>query len=136
MPAHNKNFPWMSYHGNYNFFEQRMREHSKVNTIERVNPSVYSLNLTDGRRLKVFVCECFSFDTAEYVESCENYGPLQAIVISSNWCGYSLDVKRNCMLDEVGVYDTAGFMAAINRREYWTYLTEYERERFQEYGWL
>jgi hypothetical protein len=113
MPAHNDNFPWMSYYGNYNFFEQRMREHSKVNSIE-----------------------CYSFDTAEYVESCENYGPLQAVVISSNWCGYSLDVKRNCMSDQVGVFDTAGFMAAINRREYWTYLTEYERERFQENGWL
>lgn len=136
MPAHNENFPWMSYYGNYNFFEQRMRKHTKVNSIERVDPSVYNIDLTNGRKVKVFICECYSFDIAEYIELCENYGPLDAVVISSNWCGYSLDVKRHCMMEQVGVFDTAGFMAAINKDEYWNYLTKNERERFQENGWL
>jgi len=136
MPAHNDNFPWMSYYGNYNFFEQRMREHTKVKSIECINPSFYNIKLINGRELNVFICECYSFDTAEYIESCETYGSLNAVVISSNWCGYSLDVKRHCMGEQVGVFDTAGFMAAINRNEYWTYLTEYEKERFEENGWL
>lgn len=136
MPAHNENFPWMSYYGNYNFFEQRMREHSKVNSIESINPSLYNVELTDGRTLKVFICECYSFDVAEYLESCENYGELDAVIISSNWCGYSLDVKRHCMSEHVGVFNIRDFMAAINRNEYWKYLTQYERERFQVNGWL
>lgn len=136
MPAHNQNFPWMSYYGNYNFFEQCMHKHTEVNSIERVNPGVYNIVLTGGRELKIFICECYSFDTAEYMELCENYGPIQAVIISSNWCGYSLDVKHHCMTDEVGVFNIAGFMAAINRSEYWTYLTEYERKYFQENGWI
>ncbi len=136
MPAHNEHFPWMSYYRNYNFFIQRMHEHSKVNSIDSVNPSLYNIELTSGRTLKVFICECYSFDIAEYVESCENYGKLDAVVISSNWCGYSLDVKRHCMAEQVGVFDIAGFMAAINKNEYWTYLAKYKQERFREKGWL
>lgn len=113
-----------------------MLEHSKVDSIENVAPGLYSIKLYGGRDLKVFICECYSFDVAEYMESCGNYGSLDAVVISSNWCGYSLDVKRHCMSENVGVFDISGFMAAINRRDYWTYMTKYERDRFQENGWL
>ena len=136
MAAHNKEFPWMSYYRNYNFFEQRMHEHSKVDLIENIAPGLYSIRLHGGRELKVFICECYSFDVAEYIETCENYGSLDTIVISSNWCGYSLEVKRHCMSENVGIFDISGFMAAINRREYWTYMTKYEKDRFQENGWL
>ncbi|SHN90357.1 hypothetical protein BHECKSOX_540 [Bathymodiolus heckerae thiotrophic gill symbiont] len=136
MPAHNEHFLWMSYYQNYNFFVQRMNKHSKVNSINSANPSLYNIELTNGKALKVFICECYAFDVAEYVEACENYDELDAVVISSNWCSYSLDVKRRCMSENVGVFDTSGFMAAINRNEFWTYLTQYEQERFQENGWL
>lgn len=136
MPAHNDNFPWMSYYGNYNFFEQRMREHSKVNAIQKINPSLYHIELVDGRVIKTFICECYSFDIAEYIESCEELGELNAVLISSNWCGYSLDVKRYCMSEKVGVYDIRGFMSALNMNNYWQYLTQYEKDKFKENGWL
>ena len=45
MPAHNENFPWMSYYGNYNFFEKRMSEHSKVGAVKKVSPSLYHIEL-------------------------------------------------------------------------------------------
>lgn len=135
MPAHNDNFPWMSYYGNYKFFEQRMNEHSKVNSCQQLDAGLYSIELNIGKTLKVFICECYSFGTAEYVESCENYGSLDAVIISSNWCGYSLELKRDCMAAQVGIFDIGGFMAAINKRDYWTYLTDYEKDKFREYGW-
>lgn len=136
MPAHNDSFPWMSYYGNYHFFEQRMHGHNKVSAISTDGPGLYNIELTDGKKLKVFICECYSFGMAEYIESCENYGKLDAVIISSNWCGYSLDLKRHCMNENVGIYDIGGFMAAINKKDFWSYLTKYEKERFQEYGWI
>ena len=136
MPAHNKDFPWMSYYGNYNFFEQRMHEHSRVSAINKINPSLYHIECVDGRVIKVFICECYSFDVAEYIEACQELGELDAVIISSNWCGYTFDVKRHCMSKQVGVYDIGGFMAALNMNNYWQYLTEYEKEKFEENGWL
>lgn len=136
MVAHNDNFPWLSYYGHYSFFEERMRDHNRVNSFVNQNVGLYEIELTGGRRLNVFICECYSFGMAEYIEVCENYGALDAVVISSNWCSYSIEVKHHCMEHQVGIFDIRGFMAAINRREYWTYLTEYEAERFRRYGWM
>lgn len=136
MSAENNEFPWLSYYKNYNFFEQRMREHSKVVSCENINTGLYSIRLKNGRALKVFICECYAFGMAEYIESSENYGELNAVVISSNWCGYSLDIKRDCMEKNVGIFDIRGFMAAINRDNFWTYMTEDEKEQFKKYGWL
>lgn len=135
MAARNDNFPWMSHSGNYNFFEQRMTEHSKVRSCEQLDSGLYNIGLINGTTLKVFICECYSFGTAEYVESCENYGSLDAVIISSNWCGYGLELKRDCMADKVGIFDIGGFMAAINKNEHWTYMTTYEKDKFKENGW-
>jgi hypothetical protein len=136
MAAHNKDFPWMSYYGNYNFFESRMREHSEVNSIIKINASLYHIDRSDGTRIKAFICECYSFDVAEYIECCQGLGELDAIIISSNWCGYTFDVKRHCMSEQVGVYNIGGFMAALNMPNYWEYLTKYEKEKFKENGWI
>lgn len=136
MPAHSKIFPWMSYYENYNFFEQRMKEHSKVRSCSNLEPGLYDIKLTNGKNIKVFICECYSFGTAEYVESRQNYGEINAVVISSNWCGYSLELKRDCMAYKVGIFDIRGFMAAINKAEFWTYLTPDEKDRFEKFGWI
>lgn len=136
MPAHQDSFPWMSYYGNYDFFEQRMHEHSKVNEVKKITPSLYDILLTDGRAIRTFVCDCYSFDVAEFIEVCRELGEVNAVVINSNWCGYSPNVKRHCMSQKVGVYDIRGFMAAINKTNYWEYLTEVEKEMFEKRGWL
>jgi hypothetical protein len=69
---------------------------------------------------------------AEYHESVENLGNLNAVVINSNWCGYTMDVKLHCQKHEVGVFDIIGFMAALNLRNYWEYLTKEEKEYLEQ----
>ena len=131
MAAHNTTFPWLSYYGNYKFFEDRMAEHSKVSKTVYLNTGLYEVHLIDGRILKVFICECYAFSDADYIETVENYGPVNAVIISSNWCSYDLHTKIAKMEEEVGIFDTKGFMAAINKRNYWEYMTEWEKERLK-----
>lgn len=129
MPAHNNTFPWLSYYKHYQFFEERMREHSKVRKIENIKPGLYDIGLSDARVLRVFICECYAFDDASYQETVENYGPVNAVIISSNWCGYDFEMKLARMQEAVGIFDIRGFMAAINTRRYWEYMTDLERDR-------
>jgi len=129
MPAHNSEFPWLSYYKNYNFFQQRMREHSKVSGLKLINTGLYEITLTSSSVLKVFICECYAFDDAAYHELIANYGKVDAVVISSNWCGYNFETKLERMREKVGIFDIRGFMAAINKPNYWEYMTEYEREK-------
>ena len=131
MPAHNSTFPWLGYYGHYTFFEDRMREHSKVWDVKNINTGLYDVHLLDGRVLRVFICECYAFDDASYHETVGNYGPVNAVIISSNWCGYDFEMKLARMQERVGVFDIKGFMAAINRSNYWEYMTEQERDRLK-----
>ena len=105
-----------------------MREHSKVLGLQKINTGLYDVCLLDNRVLRVFVCECYSFGDADYHETVENSGPVNAVVISSNWCSYDFEMKLARMQEEVGVFDLQGFMAAINRPKYWEYMTESERK--------
>ncbi len=121
----------MSYYGNYKFFEDRMITHSNVARLRNTGEGLYEIDLIDSRTLVVFICECYSFGIAEYHESVENLGDLDAVVINSNWCGYTMDVKLYCQERNVGVFDIKGFMAAINKRNFWEYLTKEEKETLQ-----
>jgi len=118
----------MSYYGNYKFFEDRMLTHSRINHVRNTGEGLYEIDLNDGRALAVFICECYSYGMAEYQESVENLGNLDAVVINSNWCGYTMDVKLHCQVLNVGVFDIKGFMAALNLPHFWEYLTKEEKE--------
>ncbi|BCJ09498.1 hypothetical protein PRtIB026_A08750 [Pseudomonas sp. RtIB026] len=129
MSAQNKSFPWMSHYEEYNFFEERMREHSKVSSLKNIQDGLYELTLRNGSTLKVFICECYSYGVAEYEETIQKLGHLDAIIINSNWCGYSADAKLYCRKRSVGLFKIRDFMAALNLTRHWEYLTDYEREK-------
>jgi hypothetical protein len=64
---------------------------------------------------------------AEYFESHEKLGDLNAVIINSNWCGYTMEAKLYCRYHNVGLFDIKGFLSALNIRNYWEYLTEEEK---------
>ncbi|MDT3230136.1 MULTISPECIES: hypothetical protein [Pseudomonas] len=125
MAAQNKNFPWMSHYEEYGFFEDRMRGHNKVSSLKNIQGGLYDLSLTNGKILKIFICECYSYGVAEYQETIQKLGQLDAIIINSNWCGYSPEAKIYCRERSVGLFKIREFMAALNLTRYWEYLTEY-----------
>ncbi len=136
MPAHNSEFPWMSYYGGYSFFEDRMAQHDGVDSIESVEDGQYTLTRSNGQNINVFICECYCFCVAEYMETVANIGRQDAIIINGNWCDYTDEVKKHCRDDGVGVFTIRGFMAALNRPDFQYYLEPDEKELFRNKGWL
>lgn len=113
-----------------------MRGHNRVAGLKKTGDGVYDLSLVGGRVVRVFVCECYSFGEAEFIEVIGKIGPVDAVVISSNWCGYTLDAKRECRAQKVGIFTIGDFMAALNLPDAWGYLNEYEKEIFRKNNWL
>ena len=136
MTAYSDKFPWSNYYGNFQFFEDRMRSHDGVMSLERCGEGLYVLVRRNGEVIKVFICECYAFGVAEYMETISHLGPLNAIIINSEWCGYTYDVKRHCREQMVGIFKIVAFMAALNRDNFWDYLTQSEVEYFRKNGWL
>ncbi len=126
----------MNYYGHYRFFEDGMKLHNKVSEIKKIKDCLYKILLCDDRELKVFICDCYSFGLAEYLETVEIIGEIQVIIINSNWCGYSAETKLYCRKRRVGLFKINEFMAALNMRNYWDYLTIGEIEYYKKNGWL
>lgn len=136
MPAKNEDFPWESHYKNYNFFEARMQQLGSVKNFENIDVGLYEIERNGHKNIRVFICECYSFGVAEYIEVKENYGNVDAILINSNWCNYTMEVKLFCRDEHVGVFDIREFMGALNKANIWEYLTKEQKEYFAEQGWL
>lgn len=123
MPAHSDEFPWPSPYGNYQFFEQRMRSHGKVAKFSSDALGCYLLTLAGTAQMVVFVCDCYSFGLAEYFEVRSKIDELDAIIVNSNWCGYTTEAKNAAIGDRVGIFNIADFMGALNRSDFWNYTS-------------
>lgn len=134
MPADNKFFPWPSHYGHFNFFERRMSVHSRVRECHERGGGIYEVICESGAIISVFVCECYSFGVAEYMEVVKNFENIGAVIINSNCCGYTEDVKLHCRDERVGVFTIGDFMAALNRPDFWLYLNGNEEKRLRERG--
>ena len=136
MAAYSDEFPWPNSKGHFDFFERMMHAHDRVRDLRSHGNGRYTLEKNDGARLSLFVCDCYSFGKAEYLETIENFGRLDTVIISSNWCGYTADVKEQCRDEKVGLYNIRDFMAALNLRQLWSYLNDYEKDRLRKKGHL
>lgn len=137
MPAHNDSFPWMSYYGNYRYFEDKMAQHRKVKSLEKAGEGLYSLTRTQGDTLSIFICECYAYGVLEYLHTVEQLGAkVDVVVINSAWCGYSPDAKKHCREAHVGLFRVGELMGALHQADYWNHLTESEEEYFKKQGWL
>ncbi|MBD9509922.1 hypothetical protein IB265_24410 [Ensifer sp. ENS10] len=129
MAAFKDEFPWSSYNGRFKFFEDRMSLHENVGDLVELGDGLFELKRISGEQLRVFVCECYTFGVAEFIETREHCGDLNAIVISSNWCGYTDEVKDHCKDIQIGVFTIGEFMGALNREDFWNYVVPDEKKR-------
>lgn len=136
MAAHNKTFPWASYYEDYKYFEENMKKHGSVLSMTPCGDGLYEIKRTKGDVLRVFICECYAFGVAEYMETVERLGPVDVVVINSMWCGYTPEAKWYCRDSNVGLFKIGEFMGALRHDHYWRYLTNDEEEDFKKKGWL
>lgn len=113
-----------------------MNAHSRIAGLKAHDDGIYDLTTEFGKTLRIFVCECYSFGAAEYIETTQVLGRLDAIIINSAWCGYTTDAKRLARSNKVGLFTIGGFMSALNKAKLWDYLTKAEQELFRTNGWL
>jgi hypothetical protein len=81
MSAYSETFPWPSNYGHYDFFEARMKQHGKVVSLKAHGGELYDLTRTQGDTLRVFICECYAFGVAEYMEVVKNWGCPQIVLV-------------------------------------------------------
>ena len=136
MPAHSSVFPWSPYYGHFQFFEDRIRSHGSVIDLTSLSNGLYDVKRKKGKNLRVFICECYSFGFAEYIETSQKLGHLDVIIINSAWCGYTIDTKYHCYSMKVVLYNISEFMKSLKMDAFWSYLDDRQTETFVERGWM
>jgi hypothetical protein len=136
MPAHSDNFPWPNYYNHFDYFEGAMQQHRKIASIKMEGSGVYRLVRLKGDTLRIFICDCYAFGVAEYMETVKQLGAVDVVIINSAWCDYSPDAKWHCRNEHVGLFRIGEFMSALHRDDYWAHLTDQEKEYFKEKGLL
>lgn len=136
MAARSEIFPWPSHYGHFDFFEARMKSHDCVASCERLDGGLYDVTTRGGKVLRIFICECYSFGVAEYMEAVGKLGALDAVIINSFWCGYTTDAKRYCRGEKIGLFDIGDFMAALHHNDFSAYLNDRDTEVFEKNGWI
>lgn len=136
MAAYSETFPWPNSYGHYNYFEEQMKWHDKVSSLVPHGNGTYMLTRVQGDTLRIFICECYAFGIAEYMETVDQLGEVNSIIISSAWCGYSYQAKEHCRKARVGLFKIGEFMGALKLRDYWNYIAPEEKERLKKKGLL
>jgi hypothetical protein len=135
MTKQESRFPWTNYYGNFHFFEDRMKNHKKVDNISSIGNGLYEI-LWRSKNIRVFVCDCYSYGVAEYLETKQIIGHVDAIVVCSAWNSYTYDAKWYCREQGVGVFKVASFMSALHQNDLANYLEKHEEEYFKSKGAL
>lgn len=136
MSAFSENFPWPNSYGQYRFFEGKMQSHGRVAALTSEVNGIYMLTRRKGDTLRIFVCECYAFGVAEYIESVDKIGHVDVVIIASVWCGYSDEAKKHCRDENVGLFSIGELMGALHQDDYWAYLTQSEKEELKRLGRL
>jgi hypothetical protein len=106
------------------FFERAMAQHRKVECCEQVQRELYQLTRRDGLSpLRVLLVNIYTVGVADVIELLGEFPGLQAIVILSNWNGYTTDAKEYAKQRGVGVFVMNEFLGALWQRD----PTHYEK---------
>jgi hypothetical protein len=99
------------------FFEDRMREHTKVGATSSHGANRYDLTLLDGRVVKVFLTDTYEFTVADYEELRAQHPEVDHIVSASSWNHFTTAVEGVARGDEVGTYFIGEFMGALHKKK-------------------
>jgi hypothetical protein len=134
MAANSESFPWPNHYGQFQFFESRMQVHDRVRHLTVMENGIYELTKDTGQTIRVFICECYVFGIAEYLEVVERLGRVDAVVIDSVWCGYTGQAKAHCRAQKVGLFKIGEFMGALNQDDFWEYVPPEKQEKIKKVG--
>lgn len=109
------------------FFEQAMRNHTRVDNIIRISEAYYEIHRDCLSTIKVFVSNYYALSEADYYEVIDEYPDIDCLITISDWNEVTDEAyilgKRHC----VGVFKISDFMRAINEERPYTYTKPINR---------
>jgi hypothetical protein len=114
------------------FFEARMREHSAVDSFERLQVEDEIIYVLTRRKhqgtIKVWLADQYHFTDMDYYGRPNELKAGDYILIARPECGENVD-RELIRVAKIGVGKLVEFMGALNKREMWKYVPPTEEEK-------
>ncbi|NKC13838.1 MAG: hypothetical protein GKR94_17115 [Gammaproteobacteria bacterium] len=104
------------------WFEQLLRSHQNVQTVQRRDDIIFEVERQKQRDHLIALC-CYEYTmgiTAVHRAQAE-FGKLDLIHIGGGWCGYTEEAKKYCLSSRIGLYVSDEMTGALWRDEVWSY---------------
>jgi hypothetical protein len=99
------------------FFEQALKTHSKVAGFRRNRDIFFTIELTNGRELKVLLVDEYTLGLADLHRAQSEFPKMEFIVTGGNWNGYTREAKQYGLLHGLGIFNIEEFLGALNWSE-------------------
>lgn len=110
------------------FFEQAMRGHNKVVSIEKLSDSYYQINRRGLSSIRVFVSNYYALSLSDYYDVRDRYSDIDCLVTISKWNGVTNEAYVQGKMNSVGVFTMEEFLGALNFERPYTYIRPIDRE--------
>lgn len=112
------------------FIDRFLSNHDCITKLEELNKSTMTVDLRDGRSLKVFVTNTYYFTEYTLDKVTEIDPGIDAIICSCPSGQYSVSAKALCIQKGIGLFMLGEFMGAIRLtgEKYLNYLTNGDRK--------
>lgn len=96
------------------FFENAIKRHNKVKELTQISNNYYLIKRINGKDVNVLVNNIYTLGLADYYEIVNTYGSIDAIVIMSNWNGYTTQAKSIARKENIAILGFTEFLGAMN----------------------
>lgn len=114
---------------NSEYIENCLADHSFINRMERLNMTMFDVELKDRRSLRVFATNTYFFTEYTFEKIMSIDPAVDAIICSNPYGSYTWQAKTLCIDHKIGLFTLRGFMGAIRKDgdEFLNYLLQAER---------
>ena len=114
---------------NSEYIEKILADHSFINRMERLNITMFDVELKDGRSLRVFATNTYFFTEYTFEKTISIDPAVDAIICSNPYGTYTWQAKALCIEHKIGLFTFRGFMGAIRKDgdEFLNYLLQDEK---------
>jgi len=104
---------WNVSYSTISYFEDALKNHSKVADVYRAKDILFNIELTNGTQIKMLLVDEYTLGLAAVFRALREFGKLDYIVTAGNWNAYSPDAKEYGDEHGIGIFKGPEFLKAL-----------------------
>ncbi|MBQ0711457.1 MAG: hypothetical protein KBT53_00695 [Porticoccus sp.] len=103
------------------WLEPVVKSHDNVANFSRHDDIIMEFNRKDGSHIVLICLDEYTLGEAGVQRVFQEFPAVNFISVGGNWNGYTVEAKRLCLSNEIGLFNSSELSGAIWKNDFWTY---------------